>query len=578
VTTSELLPDGGRGEVTTGFPVGFKAPAASHDAPAHSHGHPASEYYINNHLTFRVLLHRAEAGLPRQPSLAAAAGVGDASVLNVPTPHDHEKDEDPGWLVVGFEVEPCSVAREALGGLPPYDASSDREAAEAAPRLSHAVRCAPGGAHARIAPGETLAFTYSFRFEASPIPWNQRWDAYLNAGGDSEVHWFSIFNSMLLVLALGALIALILARAVRRDLLTLELGAGLEAGGDASRTVGEDAGWKLLRSDAFRAPEGADWLAVGAGSGAQVLCVTFATAVLGALGFASPASRGALLTTALLLYPLSAGAAGYVAVRALAWAHAGAGPPGGPPGAAAAAAVAAGWRTAALRTASLLSGFAAASATAVNIAVRFSGGEASGAVPFSLFSALFALWFLVSLPLALIGGYTASRQPPPSPPCRCCSAIARHVPPGAPSLAWTALAGGALPFGAAFVELHFALGALWQQRAYYAPGFALLALLLAAALAAESAAVLTYAALNAEEHRWWWRAFVAGGAPALYAAAYVTMYAAVGPLNLTGFAAVAMYSLYSATVLAAAFCAGGALGLAASLALVNYLFAQSKGD
>ena len=152
------------------------------------------------------------------------------------------------------------------------------------------------------------------------------------------------------------------------------------------------------------------------------------------------------------------------------------------------------------------------------------------------------------------------------------------MPVGAPSLAWTALAGGALPFGAAFVELHFALGALWRQHAYYAPGFALLALLLTCALAAEAAAVLTYAALNAEEHRWWWRAFVAGGAPAIYAAAYVALYAATGPLNLVGIAGITMYVLYSAVVLAGAFCAGGALGLAASLALVNHLFAAIKGD
>jgi hypothetical protein len=39
-----------------------------------------------------------------------------------------------------------------------------------------------------------------------------------------------------------------------------------------------------------------------------------------------------------------------------------------------------------------------------------------------------------------------------------------------------------------------------------------------------------------------------------------------------------MYVLYSAVVLAAAFCAGGMLGLVASLALVNHLFAAIKGD
>ncbi len=177
-----------------------------------------------------------------------------------------------------------------------------------------------------------------------------------------------------------------------------------------------------------------------------------------------------------------------------------------------------------------------------------------------------------------MGGYVASRAPPPLPPCRA-NAIPRHVPAeGAPSAGWTLLAGGALPFAALFIELHFALGALWQQRAYYAPGFLLLSLLLCAALAAEAAAVLTYVALAAEEHRWWWRSFLAGGSLALYVAGYVACYAVVGPLNLVGAAAKTMYVLYSGVAVAATFAAGGALGLAASLALVRHLFASVKGD
>lgn len=217
MTTSELLPDGGRGEVAIGFPIGFKAPSrsaggAEEGAHAHEHHHhhehehesggaDEDSYYVYNHLSFKVLLHRAEAAaLPRQPSLAAAAGFGDAAVLALPSSHDAKAGSgDQGWLVVGFEVEPCSVDREALGGLPPYDPARDRDATSedpaAAPRLSHPVACSPG-APARVAAGQTLAFTYSVRFEESAIPWNQRWDAYVNAGTSDEVHWFSILNSM----------------------------------------------------------------------------------------------------------------------------------------------------------------------------------------------------------------------------------------------------------------------------------------------------------------------------------------------------------------------------------------------
>jgi hypothetical protein len=209
----------------------------------------------------------------------------------------------------------------------------------------------------------------------------------------------------------AGLIALILARAVRRDLLAYDLAAaaGLEGGSsdehacETSSTAAAavsspsssspgagDEGWKLVRGDVFRPPPRAEWLAVGAGSGAQVLCVVFATALLGALGFMSPSARGSLLTAAVLSYLLSAGAAGAAAVRTLAWAHAGGGGAAAPPGAAAAAAVALGWRRVCLRTAACLPSAAAAALAAVNVAAR-AAGDAGGAVPGSLFISLFFL-------------------------------------------------------------------------------------------------------------------------------------------------------------------------------------------
>ena len=64
----------------------------------------------------------------------------------------------------------------------------------------------------------------------------------------------------------------------------------------------------------------------------------------------------------------------------------------------------------------------------------------------------------------------------------------------------------------------------------------------------------------------------------LYVAGYVACYALVGPLNLVGFAGLLMFVLYSAVAVAATALAGGALGVAASLAFVTHLFAAVKGD
>ena len=134
------------------------------------------------------------------------------------------------------------------------------------------------------------------------------------------------------------------------------------------------------------------WLAVAAGSGVQVLCVAMATDVLRA-HWVSPRLHlaAALHSHRRCSCTLSAGAGGFAAVRVLAWTHAGSGAPSAQPGAAAAAAAALlGWRTASLRTATILPGLTAACAALVNAAVHHSGGDASGAVPLSLFAALFA--------------------------------------------------------------------------------------------------------------------------------------------------------------------------------------------
>jgi transmembrane 9 superfamily member 2/4 len=50
------------------------------------------------------------------------------------------------------------------------------------------------------------------------------------------------------------------------------------------------------------------------GSGAQILCTAVVTLLLAAAGFLSPASRGSLLTAAIVLYLLLAITAGYTAV------------------------------------------------------------------------------------------------------------------------------------------------------------------------------------------------------------------------------------------------------------------------
>lgn len=65
----------------------------------------------------------------------------------------------------------------------------------------------------------------------------------------TQVHWFSIVNSVIVVLIMAGLVAFILIRTVRRDLSKYE-----QLVVDSSGLEKEEAGWKLVSGDVFRAP------------------------------------------------------------------------------------------------------------------------------------------------------------------------------------------------------------------------------------------------------------------------------------------------------------------------------------
>jgi transmembrane 9 superfamily protein 2/4 len=104
--------------------------------------------------------------------------------------------------------------------------------------------------------GEKVMYTYDVYWQVSDIKWASRWDSYLRMPG-GKVHWFSIMNSILIVLVMATLVAMILIRTVRRDLAKYE-----QLVVDGSADMKDEAGWKLLTGDAFRAPASGKSLAV----------------------------------------------------------------------------------------------------------------------------------------------------------------------------------------------------------------------------------------------------------------------------------------------------------------------------
>ena len=66
--------------------------------------------------------------------------------------------------------------------------------------------------------GKKLEFTYSVHWKVSPKSFDNRFDRYLEYDFfEHKIHWFSVFNSLMMVIFLCGLVGLILMRILHND-------------------------------------------------------------------------------------------------------------------------------------------------------------------------------------------------------------------------------------------------------------------------------------------------------------------------------------------------------------------------
>jgi len=429
-----------------GFPLGFRGSA---DIPGTKEG----VSYLNNHLLLTIKYHK------------------DGSF--------------DGSRIVGFEVEPSSVKHaysgQWKGGETPLTTCGGT--ASAVP-LSMA------------AAGEVI-FTYDVKWESSDIKWASRWDTYLLMG-DEQIHWFSIINSLMIVLFLTGMVAMIMMRTLHRDFNRYNAV-------DAGDEVEEETGWKLVHGDVFRPPRMPMLLSVLVGTGMQTLTMSVITMVFAVLGFLSPANRGGLMTAALLLYVFMGVPAGYSSAflhKTLKGVE---------------------WKQNIILTSCLMPGVIFAVFFLLNFFIW--AEQSSAAVPFGTMFALLVLWLGISVPLIFLGAYFGYRRKNVDFPVRI-NQIPRQVPEQVWYMrpAFSIVVGGVLPFGAVFIELFFILSSIWLHQFYYVFGFLLLVFLILFITCAEISIVMCYFQLCAEDYHWWWRSFLTSGSSAGYMFAYSIFY------------------------------------------------------
>lgn len=493
-----------------GYPVGFQAPASMQEQ--------AGEYYLFNHLKFVVTYHE-------------------------------DVSEFQGTRITGFDVHPVSIQHEE-----PQSSKVDETTSISTCDGDSLINNPTTYLKLDTEGHRALPVVYSYEVEwvESELLWADRWDVYLIGAPDDNLHYFSIVNSLMIVVFLTGAIATIMIRTLRKDIAVYNEMDTLEDGS-------EETGWKLVHGDVFRPPQTFPMaLSVAVGTGAQI-CAAFGLAMLAAvLKFLNPVQKGQTLSALIVLFVLCGSVSGYVSSRIFKFMDQ------------------TNWKLNIMLTATALPGFLVCIFMVLNVWLSFDG--AATAVSFFTIIKLFLLWTCVSAPLVFVGGAMGLKAPKIEVPTKT-NQIARIVPtaPWHVQPQYTIIMGGILPFGSVCIELAFIMSALWLHQMYYVMGFLLAVLFILMATCAQVSIVLTYLQLCAEDHRWWWSSFFhcasAGGYLFLYSLWFLT-----SRLDMVGFLPVVIYLTYMGMI---SICFGlvcGSIGFLSAFAFTKTIYGAVKVD
>lgn len=100
--------------------------------------------------------------------------------------------------------------------------------------------------------------------------WGDRWDRYFFPSIES-VHWRSIATSLAILLLISTVAAVVLLRALNRDISLYNIQEELVAPFFNLQEETLFSGWKMLHADAFRPPRFSSFFAALVGTGIQIL-------------------------------------------------------------------------------------------------------------------------------------------------------------------------------------------------------------------------------------------------------------------------------------------------------------------
>ncbi|KRX80673.1 Transmembrane 9 superfamily member 3 [Trichinella sp. T6] len=354
-----------------------------------------------------------------------------------------------------------------------------------------------------LKPDVAFDLTYEVMWKPSTVRFHDRFDKYLDANFfKHRIHWFSLFNSFMMVIFLVTVVTFILMRTLRKDYARYEKDLKMD---DFDRDFGDEYGWKQIHGDVFRSPSFPMLFSCLIGSGIHVFVLVIVVILITFWGELY-LERGSILTATIFCYALFSPVSGYVG--GCIYTHFGGKR----------------WIKQALCCGSFLPLLVATAATIGNISALYQSSTRS--IPFGTMASIVAIYALVVLPLTLIGSVVGRNMSGrPNNPCRV-NAVPRPIPEKKIYLQpWLIIIGGGLlPFGSIFIEVYFIFTSFWAYKVYYVYGFMFLVTILLAAVTMCMTIVCTYVLLNSEDYRWRWASFLSGASISLYLYLYSIYY------------------------------------------------------
>mmetsp|Transcript_117659 Transcript_117659/g.175740 ORF Transcript_117659/g.175740 Transcript_117659/m.175740 type:complete len:647 (+) Transcript_117659:35-1975(+) len=431
--------------------------------------------------------------------------------------------------------------------------------------------------------GAKLDFALYVQFEKTSEEFSSRFNRYLDHDFFKHpIHWFSVFNSFMMVLFLMGLVALILLRTLKKDYARYGLVHDLEDGDDDEKEAlhhdkVEDAGWKQVHGDVFRAPALLPLFAALIGTGWQLVVLTLGVilfAVLGPLHGEVHEERGEVMQAILICYSLSSVVSGFMSGKFFKEYYPTVARRGNNDGAAMQ------WQMAMGATVMLLPTVTVLITSFLN-AVSITYGTIY-TFPFLTLLKIFCLWVFVSVPLCIVGtllGRHANKSTTTTFPCRV-NAIPRPIPEDVP---WYGKPQGLIPlagllsFGSIFIELYYVLTSLWNYKFYHVYGFLLGVYAILTIVVGMTSIIVVYFCLNAENYLWQWTAFGSGASTSAYVFVY-GIYYFVFKTQMHGFLQTCFYFGYMTLIAVNLGLLCGTLGYASANRFVRAIFQNVKVD